>query len=59
VAFEVRSGEVIVIELPPRDQTAAPVLEGPVRRAFEGVIAFPIPASPIGEIPVKAWGENL
>ncbi len=40
VVMEVRSGETLVIDLPPPGSSAPPVLVGPVRRAFEGVIEF-------------------
>lgn len=41
VHLRVRSGETLTVELPARGTTGAPILEGPVRRCFEGVYIFP------------------
>lgn len=40
VELAVRSGETLVIDLPPAGSAAPPTLEGPVRRAFEGTLTF-------------------
>jgi diaminopimelate epimerase len=46
VVMEVRSGETLGIELPPRGTPRAPALEGPVRRVFEGVFELAVKPSP-------------
>jgi diaminopimelate epimerase len=49
VVMEVRSGETLVIDLPPPGSKAPPLLTGPVRRAFEGVFELlPVSAPALG-----------
>jgi diaminopimelate epimerase len=40
VELRVRSGETLIIELPAPETKGPPILEGPVRRCFEGVVEF-------------------